>query len=868
MDSKTLFSLRNEAKSLSGDAKLNKLTEVLNIANNLSASEKNDEWTQKAIAYILIDLCKYFLSNDDHKQAEIYYHKLCSIDFQTEDDIIKGQKEYLHPKLDINNSEVQKADKLSKNGNHTSALSIIKNLLFNNKLTEFHHESYGWIIYRYLKAEEKNLSSITVRTFLRDYLNLRNERPSLLHSMILNFALNYSKAHTDFKFYIFFNMWNPRNLRHDDLHDGTKDENIIPSLISRIIKEFVRTETPVNIEKDILQPTGLNRESVIDFFREPYFWNLINVKKENRYSDLWHLFENYNTLYSHYGPSKWHSEILNLAERFMSEKDEWRFLSFLTNWNLNNFRYEDWKEVVDGDKTFKPLAIKSLKKAFEILKNHDTKQELSWLIQAYEKAINEYPGDEWLLREKALLDLRSNKIESAIQIYKQLSLDLPDKFYIWKEFAACLNGEDQIKIGMLSKALILETNEDFLGDCHLELAKILIDNNLHENALIELEGYRKHRELKGWRLTEVYEELHSKVSAIQLNLKDNMDLYHKYIPFAENYVYSDLDWTELVLSDKWNDEKGKERLVFTDGRKIELSVAKNRFEALKQSDLGQVFRFKLYKQKICKETENNFHGVNNRLDVGYKHRPLIVEKTNGESWSILDETIAVVDYINEDKNIVHAITTESNAVFFPQILNKLHIGDFIKAKYFTKKIKDESRLELRRIETITQDEVINKFHNHLAIVDGVNELKQLFHFVINNRRKDVIKYSETNLRPKVGDFIRLWYVTKYDKEKRLKVKILKIEPTNEIDQDLRKKIIGLLRIKFRTDEGRILDMDSIYYDEFIPDHGLKPDFAFVEDCYVPKYLLEKHNIVEDCDIKATAIFVEGKWKVIEIEKVI
>ncbi|MBK6681584.1 MAG: hypothetical protein IPG53_17035 [Ignavibacteriales bacterium] len=74
-------------------------------------------------------------------------------------------------------------------------------------------------------------------------------------------------------------MWNPRNLRHDDLHDGTKDENIIPSLISRIIKEFVRTETPVNIEKDILQPTGLNRESVIDFL-EPYFWNLINVKGE------------------------------------------------------------------------------------------------------------------------------------------------------------------------------------------------------------------------------------------------------------------------------------------------------------------------------------------------------------------------------------------------------------------------------------------------------------------------------------------------------------------------------------------------------------------------------------------------------------
>ncbi|MBN8545944.1 MAG: hypothetical protein J0L60_07400 [Ignavibacteria bacterium] len=867
MDSRTLFSLRNEAKNLSGDAKLNKLTEALNNANNLTASEKNDEWTLKAIAYIFIDLCKYFLSIDDHQQAEIYYQKLCSINFQTEDNIIEGQKEYLHSKLDINNSEVQKADKLSKNGNHTSALRIITNLISNKKLTELHHESYGWIIYRYLKAEEKNLSSITVRTFLKDYLNLRNERPSLLHSMILNFALNYSKAHTDFKFYIFFKMWNPKNLRYEDLHDGTKDENIIPSLISRIIKEFVRTETPVNIEEDILQPSGLDMKYVIDLFREPYFWNLINVKKEDKYSDLWHLFENYNTLYSHYGPSKWHSEILNLAERFMSEKDEWRFLSFLRNWNLNNFRYEDWKEVVDGEKTFKPLAIKSLKKAFEILKNHDTKQDLSWLIQAYEKAINEYPGDEWLLREKALLDLRSNKIESAIQIYKQLSLDLPDKFYIWKEFAACLNGEDQIKIGMLSKALILEKNEDFLGDCHLELAKILIENDLHENARFELEVYKKHRELKGWRLTEVYEELHSKVSAIKLTLKDNMDLYHKYIPFAENYVYSDFDWTELVLSDKWNDEKGKERLVFTDGRKIELSVAQNRFEALKQSDLGQIFRFKLYKQKVTNETMNNFHGVNKQRDVGYKYRPLIVEKMNRENWSILDETIAVVHYINEQKNVVHVITVDNTEAFFPQILNKLQVGDFIKAKYFCKRISDENRIELRNIEIIQREEALNKFQNQIAIVDGVNEIKQLFHYVINYRVHGIIKYSETNLRPKVGNFIKLWYVTKTDKEKNLRVNILKIEQTEEINPNLRKDVSGLVRVKFKTDEGYGFYMDSIDYDELTVGHGLKPDFAFLEDCYVPKYLLEKHNIVEDCNIKATAISVGGKWKVIDIEKV-
>ena len=81
-------------------------------------------------------------------------------------------------------------------------------------------------------------------------MNLKNERPSMLHSMILNFALNYSKTHSDFKFYNFFLLWNPKNLRYEDLHDGRNQngENI-PSLISRICREFVNSNTELDIEE-------------------------------------------------------------------------------------------------------------------------------------------------------------------------------------------------------------------------------------------------------------------------------------------------------------------------------------------------------------------------------------------------------------------------------------------------------------------------------------------------------------------------------------------------------------------------------------------------------------------------------------------
>lgn len=855
MDSKTVFELRKEAQNLSGIEKLNKLNDALNISRKLYTEDNSNEWIQKAFAWVLIDLCKYYIADKNLNQAGICFKELYTIDLQGyEDEIIENQKSFLRPKIDTNYSEIQKAEELSKNGNNKEALAIFKNLISQNRLTELHHESYGWIIYRYIKAEESNLSSVDVRTFLRDYMNLKNERPSMLHSMILNFALNYSKTHSDFKFYNFFLLWNPDNLRHEDLHDGHKDGKSIPSLISRICREFANSNIEINIE-DFLSKINLRQETVLDFFRETIFWNIFNAHKENRFSDLWNLFEQYNANYSKHGQSKWHSEILNLAERFMKENDEWRFLNFFKNWNPENLRNDDWKETTKDENTYKPLATKAIKKAFEVLKTQISEHNSSWLIQPYEKAIQLFPDDEWLLREKALIHFKNNELESAVKIYKQLVLELANKHYVWQEFSDCIISDNSLKIGMLSKALSLEKNEDFLGDIHLDLAKVLIDENMLENALVELEVYKKHREIKGWKLSSLFDELHKKSSSVKQSLKDNQELYKKYILLAENFAYADFDWTELVLVDKWKDDKGKERLTFTDGKTIDFTIGKNRFEVLKQSELGQIFKFKFHKQEIKKEVENTYSWMSRNIVTEYKYFPLITEKSEKKNWTILDDTFAVVDYINKEKNIIHVITSDNKEVFFPQIKGELQIGDFITAKSYIKKVKDENRTELKDIQKIDKDSVISKYQTQIAIVDGVNEQKQLFHFVLNPKLQGVIKYSETRLRPNEGDFIKLSFATKTDKDKKLRVKVLNIEPTEETNTNLRKDITGLLEVKYK----------DYNYDENIP------DFAFIGDYYVPKYLLERHDIITDCKVNARAIYGEDKmkrprWKVIGIEK--
>lgn len=90
----------------------------------------------------------------------------------------------------------------------------------------------------------------------------------------------------------------------------------------------------------------------------------------------------------------------------MKENEEWRFLGF-SKFGIENLRNDDWKEIKKDENTYKPLATKAIKKAFEVLKTQPSEQDLSWLIKPYETAIKLFPEDEWLLREKPCFILRT-----------------------------------------------------------------------------------------------------------------------------------------------------------------------------------------------------------------------------------------------------------------------------------------------------------------------------------------------------------------------------------------------------------------------------------------------------------------------------
>ncbi len=140
--------------------KSGELEKAHQIALKLYQENSDDDDIKKALSWVSIDLCKKFVSEQNLNQAQIYFSQLSGIQFDYEDEFvetIKKQIHFLKPKIDTNYSEIQKAEELSKTGKNQEALTILKNLISQNRLTELHHQSYGWIIYRYIKAERETI---------------------------------------------------------------------------------------------------------------------------------------------------------------------------------------------------------------------------------------------------------------------------------------------------------------------------------------------------------------------------------------------------------------------------------------------------------------------------------------------------------------------------------------------------------------------------------------------------------------------------------------------------------------------------------------------------------------------------------------
>ena len=205
------------------------------------------------------------------------------------------------------------------------------------------------------------------------------------------------------------------------------------------------------------------------------------------------------------------------------------------------------------------------------------------------------------------------------------------------------------------------------------------------------------------------------ISDITDTSSDNKDFYSAHLFPAEEFVYSEIEWTSMVVSDVYKQKKdGRERerakLVSADGKEVSV-----RFETLKTKAKKAIGS--CYDVKIIDHDDD-------RYDIG------LIRKSEKTIIDVFTPVTCYVDYHNMEKNCYHLITYDNKQVILSQQV-ELKEGQFCSCFIMPQKESDKTVIPTHALfSRIEEPETaIQSFTMRIAVVDHVNKSKQLFHCV-------------------------------------------------------------------------------------------------------------------------------------------
>lgn len=838
MEPTHIFARRKELKHLSEAEAVEQLKGLLEQAKLLYNGDQSDEWKQRALAWVLMDCIKMHIKLEELDDANTLNNELRSLPVCRTDELLARQLSLLAPKLTEGSEIVNRAVELSKSGNHDGALNIFRTLFKRQRLSPEHHEAYGWALQRKLQQQKQTLEFLTQKQMLAEYMLLNNERPGLLHSVILGYVVSLSPKPGTFDLETFIKMWGTENLREEDFRRSYNDGKYYPALADKLLRAAVTFSNDPDIQfwVGLMKKYGQHVDTTVEKLREAYFWKVHSLVKSGNRNKTIPLFNFYAKHLSAYSYSESHSKVLGYAEYLLNENHAGDFLLFFKNWTPGMVAEQDWEEVKKDDAVFKPLAVKCIQTAFKGLNGRPPSvPETEWLSALYNEAVERYPANEWLLRGKAnFLKLAGRKAD-AVQAFHDALLKLNDKEYVWAELAGCYGAEDRERLLFLSKAVEVAYSDDYLGNSRIDLAESLIEHGKISLAQKQLELYAEHRRQKEWAFSGKYEKLVDRISATgESEATESDDEYvQKCASEAEEIVYKSISWRLMVCTGKFVNKQGKTRYRLSDGEGTVVNAGNTGAGKNLVLKPGALLNTKVHR------------------DADGRSRLLQLRAAKGEPWKCLPLTYGLVDYINTDKKVMHLVTLEGKQVYIKE-QNGWRKGDCFKARTDKETDRNNSeRIHLYDLQKVASDDLKKRVEPRVVVADSINENKKLFHIIGDRKSDAIVPYSKTDLRPEPGDFLEVWAIHVPGKQTgTFRLHVLDIKSTDKTNDDLIRMFEGFLSVKYR-------DYNSTGF----------PDFAFLNDIYVHKKLLKKAGIDSDCKAHLWAVRgKDGKWTGVKVDR--
>lgn len=829
-----------------------RLEEAYEMAQALREADPG-EWADMALFWVLRDMVWQLLNtptDEGRVRAQDLLTQMEGLQRTMKDDKNLGKPAImkLRRMLSPHASDIAACSELAKSDPIT-AFDRASNIVGRQgeSLDPSLHEELGWIYYRYLRAKGDQLAPREGPAVLWKYLCLTNKRPSLLHSMMLGQAVTLRRLGQDFSFSGFLQHWGPRMLRREDLQP-TRDGNggTFPSLLSRVCDQLAQEGTP--LIEELAEGAGCPPRDIVDMQRKWWFWTLYNIKKEQGWSGKFaQAAMTYATRYGHYEATHWHLEILSLVARDFDASRARFLLDFLratAEVSMGESAWR-WRPATGSDGKSYPLyAVTFSKACYEALKSLPSSQRdpdlITTLSRLYDEMESHRAGDEWTARHRAFLSLWSGSVEDAAERFRQLLLVLGTNYYVWREAAESVR-DTTIKIGLLLHALELQRDDKFVGPIKLDLAELLIGEGYAVDARKYLREYVAYRQKEGMQVDARCLRLQQLAQSGEDGRSDRYDK-KQAVTTAMEYVYSDYQWEDFVVVSQY-EVKGKERVKLVSGDRS-FSVRPGQLGTGKKGvPLGTVVRCRCIAEEATDPVS----------DEGVRLRPLMMKVTDQPLWSLLPEEVGCIYRLNKEKRIASIASPDGDDFVLFNADREYKSGDCLTFRYFYEYVKGERRARLVS-PTLSDslESILERFAEGIAVVDNVNPKKSLFHILLRNGcdmvRDSVIHYSDTELRPEIGDSLKIRYAIIQRGKRAGSLILVGMEKTDEVDESLIMQYSGALSLKYMRSTDT-------------------PDFAFVDDIYVPRYLLDDQDYADGDMVSGRAVYSDrGGFRAIELAK--
>lgn len=295
------------------------------------------------------------------------------------------------------------------------------------------HEIVATIMHRHLRVLLTLDDSRPARALLSEFLPLTHPRPSRIHSLMLRTAIRVARRFPDFNFARFLEMWNPRFMRPDDIHDPDGKRSLASIAIETVIDSDSPEAFPRLLEM-IPAPNSVRMDLVTEALHSIAAKALHN-NDSSRAIDILELYSRHGSFHTR---GQRHSAMLSLALKAMQGPDQWRFPEFLVNWDASFFTTADLPASTDN--ATPSLASRALSRAFHALRQDLPRHShlLPALSAAWDTVASLSPfiaADPLNAQRRALLTAWMGATDDAIDRLSSIARSGNCTASFWNDFA-------------------------------------------------------------------------------------------------------------------------------------------------------------------------------------------------------------------------------------------------------------------------------------------------------------------------------------------------------------------------------------------------------------------------------------------------